>query len=156
MAGEFGVSTEEVINLLRQMDVPVRSHLTLLTDDQVSRVRARWEREKRVIAQRQAAAAQPAAGSARRRKVAAPEPAAPAPAPVAASAEGATGIRRRARAAVDALAELVGVRGNGDESASAIADYDAPEAPAAPEPVVETPAPRAPRPERVEVAPAAE
>src|SRR5215218_9738169 len=98
MAGEFGVSTEEVINLLRQMDVPVRSHLTLLTDDQISRVRARWEREKRVIAQRQAAAAQPAAANARRRKTSpAPEPPAPAPAPAAASAEGATGIRRRAR-----------------------------------------------------------
>ena len=50
MAGEFGISADEVIALLRQMDVPVRSHLSLLTDDQVSRIRARWEREKRVRA----------------------------------------------------------------------------------------------------------
>ena len=28
MAGEFGISVDEVINLLRQMDVPVRSHMT--------------------------------------------------------------------------------------------------------------------------------
>ncbi|NLG62481.1 MAG: hypothetical protein GX539_09560, partial [Candidatus Cloacimonetes bacterium] len=47
MEGEFGISNEEVINLLRSMDVPVRSHLSLLTDDQVARARARWEREKR-------------------------------------------------------------------------------------------------------------
>ena len=39
MAGEFGISSDEVIALLRQMDVPVRSHLSLLTDDQVARVR---------------------------------------------------------------------------------------------------------------------
>ena len=47
MAGEFGVPADEVIGMLRSMDVPVRSHLTVLTDDQVARVRARWEREKR-------------------------------------------------------------------------------------------------------------
>ena len=41
MAGEFGISAEEVIALLRSMEVPVRSHLTELTDDQVSRIRAR-------------------------------------------------------------------------------------------------------------------
>ena len=41
MASEFGVSSDDVITLLRQMDVPVRSHLTLLTDDQVARIRAR-------------------------------------------------------------------------------------------------------------------
>ncbi|NUR35067.1 MAG: hypothetical protein HOQ30_13750, partial [Gemmatimonadaceae bacterium] len=48
MAGEFGISADEVMGLLRTMDVPVRSHLSPLTDDQVARVRARWEREKRV------------------------------------------------------------------------------------------------------------
>src|SRR4029450_120353 len=55
MASEFGISSDEVITLLRQMDVPVRSHLTLLTDDQVARIRARWEREKRVRAEKQTA-----------------------------------------------------------------------------------------------------
>ncbi|HUX33666.1 MAG TPA: translation initiation factor IF-2 N-terminal domain-containing protein, partial [Gemmatimonadaceae bacterium] len=53
MAGEFGVSADEVIGLLRQMDIPVRSHLSVLTDDQVARLRARWEREKRVRAEQE-------------------------------------------------------------------------------------------------------
>ena len=64
MAGEFGISSDEVITLLRQMDVPVRSHLSLLTDDQVARIRARWEREKRARAK----AAAPAPPRRRRRR----------------------------------------------------------------------------------------
>src|SRR3982751_4585779 len=93
MAGEFGISSDEVIALLRQMDVPVRSHLSLLTDDQVARVRARWEREKRVRAEKQAA---PAATTRRRRSTAA----APVPEPAAAAAAGDAGIRRRRRSEV--------------------------------------------------------
>ncbi len=42
--------------MLRQLDVPVRSHMSELTDDQVSRLRARWEREKRARAEKPAAA----------------------------------------------------------------------------------------------------
>ena len=64
MAGEFGISADEVIALLRTMDVPVRTHLSLLTDDQVSRIRARWEREKRVRAEK----ANPAPVAAPRRR----------------------------------------------------------------------------------------
>jgi len=60
MAVEFGIPVDEVQGLLRQMDVPVRSHLSPLTDDQVARVRARWEREKRERAQKQAAPPAPA------------------------------------------------------------------------------------------------
>ena len=89
MAGEFGISSDEVITLLRQMDVPVRSHLSLLTDDQVARVRARWEREKRARAEKQAA---PAATTRRRRSTAAAPVAEP-----AAAAAGDAGIRRRRR-----------------------------------------------------------
>ena len=79
LAGEFGISADEVIALLRQMDVPVRSHLSLLTDDQVSRIRARWEREKRVRAEKALPA--PVAPRRRRTGTAAPEvaPAAPEP-----------------------------------------------------------------------------
>ena len=44
LAGEFGVSNDELIGMLRSMDVPVRSHLSTLTDEQVARLRARWER----------------------------------------------------------------------------------------------------------------
>jgi translation initiation factor IF-2 len=89
MAGEFGISADEVIALLRQMDVPVRSHLSLLTDDQVSRIRARWEREKRVRAEK----AQPAPAAApRRRRTGAADAA---PAPEAETAAPAPVVRRR-------------------------------------------------------------
>ena len=71
------------------MDVPVRSHLSLLTDDQVARVRARWEREKRARAEKQAA---PATTTRRRRSTAAAPVAEP-----AAAAAGDAGIRRRRR-----------------------------------------------------------
>ena len=91
MAGEFGISADEVIALLRQMDVPVRSHLSLLTDDQVSRIRARWEREKRVRAEKSQPA--PAAAPRRRRTGAAPEAPEPVPQPESAS----PAVRRRRR-----------------------------------------------------------
>jgi translation initiation factor IF-2 len=92
MAGEFGISSDDVISLLRQMDVPVRSHLSLLTDDQVARIRARWEREKRARSEKQTAA------PARRRRGTATAPA-PAPAAPAPADPGSTGIRRRRRPA---------------------------------------------------------
>jgi len=73
MAGEFGISTDEVMALLRQMDVAVRGPASVLPDDQVARIRLRWEREKRHRADKQAAPAAPV----RRRKAAdAPAPAA--------------------------------------------------------------------------------
>ncbi|MFL5499484.1 MAG: translation initiation factor IF-2 [Gemmatimonadaceae bacterium] len=96
LAGEFGVSSDEVINLLRQMDVPVRSHLSPLSDDQVARIRARWEREKR------ARVAAPAAATRRRRGTAA----APAPeAAVEATPVEASSVKRRRRAAPEPVAE---------------------------------------------------
>ena len=103
MAVEFGIPVDEVQGLLRQMDVPVRSHLSPLTDDQVSRVRARWEREKRERAQKQAA---PPAPARRRRGAAA---ATPAPEPVVVAPVEAAGepVRRRRKAAdVAAAAEV--------------------------------------------------
>ncbi|MBA3889322.1 MAG: translation initiation factor IF-2 N-terminal domain-containing protein, partial [Gemmatimonadaceae bacterium] len=71
MAGEFGIDADEVLSLLRQMEVPARSQSSALTDDQVARLRARWEREKRVRAEK--AAAPPASASAARRRKAAPK-----------------------------------------------------------------------------------
>ncbi|MEA3245490.1 MAG: translation initiation factor IF-2 N-terminal domain-containing protein, partial [Gemmatimonadota bacterium] len=50
LATEFGISSEEVVAMLRTLDVVVRSHVTPLTDDQVARARTRWEREKRTRA----------------------------------------------------------------------------------------------------------
>ena len=90
MAGEFGISVDEVITLLRQMDMPVRSHVSPLTDDQVARIRVRWEREKR------ARATAPAAAPARRRRGAAP-PAVEATPPVVETPPEAGASRRRRR-----------------------------------------------------------
>ncbi|MDB4886164.1 MAG: hypothetical protein JWN79_1602, partial [Gemmatimonadetes bacterium] len=65
MAVEFGIPSDEVMALLRQMDIPLRAgHMSPLSDDQIARIRARWEREKRERAQKLAA---PAAPSRRRR-----------------------------------------------------------------------------------------
>ncbi len=101
MAGEFGISADEVIALLRQMDVPVRSHLSLLTDDQVSRIRARWEREKRVRAEK----AQPAPAAAPRRRRTGAAAAPDLPAPVVEADAPAPSVRRRRAAEVDARAD---------------------------------------------------
>ena len=98
LAGEFGVPSDEVINLLRQMDVPVRSHLSPLSDDQVARIRARWEREKR------ARVAAPPAATRRRRGTAAAAPAPEVKPEPAAASEGPA--RRRRRAASEAAPEV--------------------------------------------------
>ncbi|MGH7655512.1 MAG: translation initiation factor IF-2 N-terminal domain-containing protein, partial [Gemmatimonadaceae bacterium] len=57
LAGEFGIPNDEAISMLRSLDVVVRNQLTSLTDDQVARARARWEREKRARAAKAAAPA---------------------------------------------------------------------------------------------------
>jgi translation initiation factor IF-2 len=81
MAGEFGIPTDEVMTLLRQMDVAVRGPASVLPDDQVARIRLRWEREKRHRAEKSSAPAAPA----RRKKPAAAE--APVAEPVAPAEE---------------------------------------------------------------------
>ncbi|GJG87575.1 hypothetical protein tb265_27560 [Gemmatimonadetes bacterium T265] len=92
LAGDLKVGAEDVLSLLRAMEIPVaRGPQTVLSDDQISRVRARWEREKRT---RAVAAAQAAAPAPSRRRKPAPEPVAIAPEPPAAA-----GVRRRARPA---------------------------------------------------------
>ena len=96
LANEFGIPSDEVASLLRQLDIPFRSHVSLLTDDQVARTRARWEREKRARAEQKMA---PAPAARRRRTTVAPEPP-----PPAASSD--APVRRRRKAAdVQAAAE---------------------------------------------------
>jgi translation initiation factor IF-2 len=100
LANEFAVPAEEVVTLLRHMDIPIRSHMSMLTDDQVARIRARWEREKRARAEKQAAPAP----TARRRRTVATVPAEPVVVPEAVTGE--TPVRRRRKAAdVQAAAE---------------------------------------------------
>ncbi|HEV2671272.1 MAG TPA: translation initiation factor IF-2 [Gemmatimonadales bacterium] len=67
LAAEFGISSEQLMGMLKEMDIFVRSHLTPLKDEQVSMMRARWERDKRKQKQ-------PTAPPKRRRAVKAAEP----------------------------------------------------------------------------------
>ncbi|MGH7664533.1 MAG: translation initiation factor IF-2 N-terminal domain-containing protein, partial [Gemmatimonadaceae bacterium] len=153
MAGEFGVSSDDVITILRQMEVPVRSHLSPLSDDQVARVRARWEREKRARADKPAAApsrrrrgaAKPAAGeSTSRAKTKAPDVARAAPAE-----DDQPSVRRRRRrpaaevAAAQEAAELATA-----EKATAVAKAAADAAPADSARAAEDSEASAPRPVR--------
>ncbi len=47
LAAEFGISAEQLIGMLKEQDIFVRSHLTPLKPEQVALMRARWERDKR-------------------------------------------------------------------------------------------------------------
>jgi translation initiation factor IF-2 len=47
LAAEFGISSEQLIGMLKELDIFVRSHLSPLKPEQVALTRARWEREKR-------------------------------------------------------------------------------------------------------------
>ena len=72
LAAEFGVPPEQLLGMLKDMNIFVRSHLSALENDQVSAIRVRWEREKRKSAE------EPTAKKGRRKAVKVE----PAPAPV--------------------------------------------------------------------------
>src|SRR6266852_3751655 len=93
LAAEFGISSEQLMGMLKEMDIFVRSHLTPLKDEQVSLMRARWERDKRKQKQ-------PATPPKRRRAAKAVELAA-VPEPVAA---GDSRPKRRRRTAAEVAA----------------------------------------------------
>ncbi len=107
LAAEFGISSEQLMGMLKEMDIFVRSHLTPLKDEQVSLMRARWERDKRKQKQ-------PSAPPKRRRTAKAVEPA---PEPVAATE--ARPRRRRRTAAEVAAADAVAAEAAAAEAAEA-------------------------------------
>jgi len=72
LAAEFGISSEQLMGMLKELDIFVRSHLSPLKPEQVALMRARWEREKRKLKEAPAAPK-------RRRTVKAAEPVAVAP-----------------------------------------------------------------------------
>jgi translation initiation factor IF-2 len=90
LAAEFGIAPEQLLGMLKDMNIFVRSHLSALESDQVSAVRVRWEREKRKSAE------EPAAKKGRRKAAKAE----PAPVPVEAKP-----TKRRRTAAEVAQAE---------------------------------------------------
>ncbi len=96
LAAEFGVSAEQLMNMLKDMSIFVRSHMSPLEDGQVSAIRVRWEREKRKAAQ---AAEEPAP---KKRAKKAVKPAEPEPV-----AEAGKPIKRRRTAAEVAEADAV-------------------------------------------------
>ncbi len=99
LAAEFGTSAEQLMNVLKDMNIFVRSHMSPLEDAQVSAIRVRWEREKRKAAQ---AAEEPAAKKGRKKA------AKPAPEAEPASEAGKPAKRRRTAAEVaqvEAVAE---------------------------------------------------
>lgn len=48
IAKELDVSAESLVQLLREMDIPVRSHMSQLSDGQIARLRTVMERERRL------------------------------------------------------------------------------------------------------------
>src|SRR6266496_780965 len=89
LAAEFGISSEQLLGMLKELDIFVRSHLSPLKPEQVALMRARWEREKRKLKEA------PAPPKRRRVVKAAAEP-------VAAAAEARPKRRRRTAAEVAA------------------------------------------------------
>jgi len=101
LAAEFGIPSEQLIQLLKDMSIFVRSHLSALEDAQVSAVRVRWERDKRRSAE------EPKPKKGRRKAVAAepaPAPAAPAPARRRRTAAEVAKVEAEAQAVADAQA----------------------------------------------------
>ncbi|MDX2206262.1 MAG: translation initiation factor IF-2 [Gemmatimonadales bacterium] len=114
LAAEFGIPAEQLLGVLREMNVLVRSHMSALEPDQVAAIRVRWEREKR-------RSAEPAAAKKGRRKVAVPEPE-----PVVTDAKP---VRRRRTAAEVAVQEAIAAKET-ELEAPKIAKFDADPAPA--------------------------
>ena len=99
LAAEFGVTSEQLIQSLKEMNIFVRSHLSALEAGQVSALRVRWEREKRKSAE------EPKPKRGGRRQAAEPvEPVAPA-APVRRRRTAAEVAKVEAEAAAEAEAQ---------------------------------------------------
>src|SRR2546428_11118465 len=64
LAAEFGISSEQLMGMLKELDIFVRSHLSPLKPEQVALMRARWEREKRKLKEAPAAPKRRRAGKA--------------------------------------------------------------------------------------------
>ena len=47
VAEDLGVDSKQLIHMLHEMDVRVRSHMSSVSEDQIARLHARLERERR-------------------------------------------------------------------------------------------------------------
>ncbi len=71
VAEELGVGSAQLIQILREMDVPVRSHMSVVDEGQIARLHARLERERRTGS---SAPARSSGSARRRRRRVKPEP----------------------------------------------------------------------------------
>ncbi|MDT8435156.1 MAG: translation initiation factor IF-2 [Gemmatimonadota bacterium] len=74
VAEELGVESKQLIQMLHQMDVRVRSHMSTISDVQIARLHARLERERRVGSAEPSGDATSEGTRRRRRRRAAPTP----------------------------------------------------------------------------------
>jgi translation initiation factor IF-2 len=110
LAAEFGISAEQLMTLLKEMNIFVRTHMSALEPDQVAAVRVRWEREKRKPAVEEA----PKKGRRKVTKAAEPAP----------TAEAAKPVRRRRTAAEVAVSEAVAEAARVKEEAEKAAFFE--------------------------------
>ncbi|MBX3133137.1 MAG: translation initiation factor IF-2 [Gemmatimonadaceae bacterium] len=138
LAAEFGIGADEVLTMLRAMDIPARTPASPLADDHVARARARWEREKRnrteteaapakkkAAPKKKAAAKSADAKPAAKKKVAAKKAAKAEPEPAPAPAEEPVKTTRRRRAAdVQKAEEEAAAAAAAAEAAAAVAEAE--------------------------------
>ncbi len=138
LAAEFGIGADEVLAMLRTMDIAARTPASPLTDDQVARARVRWEREKRNRSDKTAApeaapakkkvaakkaAAETEAKPAAKKKVAAKK-VAPEPEPEPSADEPVKTTRRRRAADVQKAEEEAAAAQAAAEAAAAAAEAE--------------------------------
>jgi translation initiation factor IF-2 len=135
LAAEFGIGADEVLTMLRAMEIAARTPASPLTDEQVARARVRWEREKRNRTDKAAADAAPAKKKtaakktpsaapasqkpAAKKKVASKKIATPEPEPEPVADEAKVTRRRRAADVQKAEEEAAAAQAVADEAAAA-------------------------------------
>ncbi|HSU13446.1 translation initiation factor IF-2 [Longimicrobium sp.] len=156
VAKELSVPAEALVHLLREMDIPVRSHMSEITDEHAARVRTRIEREIRLGHRDVGEAVEAAIGevaSAPRRRRRKAEAGAEGDSTASPTADAAEALEAEAAgAAAERGAELVTTGGHEPTGGTVIVDTSEP--PADLEPVAEA-APAAPAAEEAAPEPAA-
>jgi translation initiation factor IF-2 len=138
VAEELGVDSKQLIQMLHQMDVRVRSHMSTVTEAQVARLHARLERERRGGAAEAAPEAETGSTRRRRRRRVQPEPIEAAEIEDLTEEEAADEAAAKA-AEVEAIEAEEIAAGAGPEIVADVEDAELVE-----EPTVEVPAPATP------------
>ncbi len=108
VAEELGVESSQLISILREMEVPVRSHMSVVDEGQIARLHARLERERRTGSAAPASRSE-ASSRRRRRRPVKPEPIEPLledAAPAEEEIEGEVSVESMEASVADAEPEL--------------------------------------------------